>query len=90
MKKKPAGDPPKDANGVPYLTDEYLVRLCEENDQYTTPHLNSSLYLHYKGLHKVNGLEKYYKLKCLWLECNCMKSIEGIDHLVQLRTLYLH
>jgi len=72
MGKKVAANIPKDEKGHPYITEEYLVKLCEENEQFTTPHLNSTMYLHYKGIQKIEGLEKYYKLKCIWLECNCI------------------
>lgn len=39
----------KDENGNNIITERYLKELCEENGQYVTPHLNDTLYLHYKG-----------------------------------------
>ena len=35
--------------GFNVITDKFLRDLCEENNQYVTPHLNDTLYLHYKG-----------------------------------------
>ena len=37
-------------NGNNIITERYLKELCEENGQYVTPHLNDTLYLHYKGI----------------------------------------
>ena len=39
----------KDEQGNNIVTEKYLKDLCEENGQYLTPHLNDTLYLHYKG-----------------------------------------
>jgi hypothetical protein len=73
-----------------HLTEKYLKDLCEENQQYLTPKLNTCLYLHYKGFTKIESLEKYTGLACLWLESNGINKIENISHLEELRTVYLH
>jgi hypothetical protein len=39
----------KDEDGHSIITDRYLKELCEENGQFSTPALNDTLYLHYKG-----------------------------------------
>ena len=39
----------QDENGFNIITERFLKELCEENNQYVTPHLNDTLYLHYKG-----------------------------------------
>ena len=33
----------------------------------------------------IQGLEDYIGCKVLHLECNCLKRIEGLDHMTQLR-----
>jgi hypothetical protein len=38
-----------DENGFNIITERFLKELCEENNQFVTPHLNDTLYLHYKG-----------------------------------------
>jgi len=81
---------PKDGNGVPYLSSEYLKELCEEKGLYVQPHLNERLYLHFKAIKKIQGLQPYVNLKALWLENNMLSSIQGLDHLKNLTTLYLH
>jgi hypothetical protein len=80
----------KDEKGNPILTEKYLIDLCEENQQYLTPKLNTCLYLHYKGFAKIEALDKYENLACLWLESNGIRKIENISHLEGLRTIYLH
>lgn len=80
----------KNEHGEFILTEKYLRELCEENEQYMTPKLNSCLYLHYKGFSKIEALEKYVNLACLWLESNGIRQIENISHLEELRTVYLH
>ena len=89
MKSKKA-EMEKDEHGNRYLTEKYIVALCEENQQYLTPRFNTCLYLHYKGFSRIQALENYTGLKSLWLEGNGLRAIENIEHLTGLRTLYLH
>ena len=67
------------------MSQEYLRMMCKEArsknlDQYATPSLNDKLYLHYKGFRKVENLDEYTALKCLWLEGNGLAEISGLDH----------
>jgi hypothetical protein len=80
----------KDEKGNSILTEKYVIDLCEENQQYLTPKLNTCLYLHYKGFSKIQALDKYVNVACLWLESNGIHEIENISHMTELRTLYLH
>jgi hypothetical protein len=77
------------------LSKEYLKDMCKSermknNDLYATPELNDKLYLHYKGFRKIQALEEYTGLKCLWLEGNGIGEITGLEKQTMLRTLYLH
>ena len=54
------------------------------------PSLNDKLYLHYKGLTRIQCLDEYTGLRALWLEGNGLSKIEGLDCLKELRTLLLH
>lgn len=72
------------------LNPQYLRKLCREQKLYGLPSLNDKLYLHYKGLSKIQCLEEYTGLRALWLEGNGLGKIEGLDSLKELRTLFLH
>ena len=39
------------------------------------------------GFEKIENLEAFTKVKSIWLECNCIKKIEGLDHMTGLRCL---
>lgn len=80
---------PKDEDGHFYLNEQYLQDLCEEHSQFHTPSLNTTLYLHFKGFEKIQALDKYVNLRCLFLEGNGIEKISGLDNLVQLKSLYL-
>jgi len=72
------------------LTKKSLLRHCRDMDMYSTPELNERLYLHQKGISKIENLEEYVGVKVLWLQQNCIEDIEGLGQLVQLRHLYLN
>ena len=80
----------KDDTGRFIITEDFLKELCEANGQYSTPSLNDTLYLHYKGFEKIENLEKYENLKSIWLECNGINRISGLESLTKLRMVYLH
>lgn len=70
----------KDENGNNIVTEAYLRELCEANGQYATPILNDTLYLHFKGFRKIENLESYTNLKSIWLECNGITQISGLEN----------
>ena len=79
----------KDEDGLNMLTEAYIKELCEVNGQYTTPILNDTLYLHYKGFRKIENLDSYCNLKSIWLECNGITKIQGLDNLIKLKMIFL-
>jgi len=42
------------------------------------------------GFEKIENLEAYHKVKSIWLECNGITQISGLEHMKGMRCLYLH
>ena len=74
---------------LPVMSKAELLQVALEHGGYTTPSLNDTLYLHYKGYRRIENLDEYDGLKTLWLHSNGLEKIENVSHLKELRCLFL-
>ena len=76
----------------PKLTVAYIKKFLKSDDKtyYSTPELNEVLYFQCKGFRKIENLDLFPDLRCIYLQSNVISKIEGFDKLTALKCLYLH
>lgn len=71
------------------MTLENLKLLCLEDHLYEYPEMNNKIYLHFKLIENIEGLENFVNLRTLYLENNVIYRIQGLEKLVNLEFLFL-
>eukprot|EP00929_Paragymnodinium_shiwhaense_P022627 TRINITY_DN14407_c0_g1_i1.p1 TRINITY_DN14407_c0_g1~~TRINITY_DN14407_c0_g1_i1.p1 ORF type:complete len:610 (+),score=188.05 TRINITY_DN14407_c0_g1_i1:78-1907(+) len=71
------------------MTPEVLAQICKERQMWSQPHLNTQLFLNYKGFDAIEGMEAFTKVRVLYLGNNNIGKIEGLDRMTDLRALHL-
>lgn len=56
---------------------------------YRTFELNEKLYFHYKGFAKIENMQLFPELKCLYWEGNGTTHISGLEANTEIVSLYL-
>jgi len=77
------------SESLPRMTPELLLSICKERQMWTQPHLNTQLFLNYKGFLRIEAMEDYCNVRALHLDNNNISAIEGLDRMTELRSLQL-
>jgi len=64
-------------------------RVDSSSRRYATPELNEVLYLHHRGIVRLEHFDPYVNLRCLHLERNAVSSLEGLRTLRSLTQLHV-
>jgi len=73
------------------MTSEFISGVLSSNprEYFSNPLYNEQLSFAHKKIEKVENLEKFENLICLYLNDNLLVIIEGLDSLTNLKSLYL-
>jgi hypothetical protein len=84
-------DEQNDQNGARRCTRKWILELFKKEWKmyYRTFELNEKLYFHYKGFEKIENMELFPDLKCLYWEGNGSTTISGLESNVEMVSLYL-
>ena len=84
-------DEERDQNGARRCTRKWILELFKKEwkQYYRTFELNEKLYFHYKGFQKIENMQLFPELKCLYWEGNGSTEISGLDSNTNLISLYL-
>ena len=71
----------REEDGSLILTNKWIRDLFKREPRryYRTPCLNDKLYFHYKGFSKVQNMEQFVNMKCLYFEGNGCSSLKGLE-----------
>jgi len=71
------------------MTPEVLQAICKERHMWAQPHLNTQLFLNYRGFDAIESLEDYTSVRSLHLGNNNIRRIDGLDRMSDLVSLHL-
>lgn len=74
---------------VKRMSAELVLEICKERSMWAQPHLNTQLYLNYKGFETIEGLEAYINIRALYLGSNNIEKIDGLQGMKDLRSLQI-
>jgi len=72
------------------VTAEALCKLCKSHGYYSSPELNERLHVVAKGFTRIheNAMVEFTNVSACWLTDNALESLEGLQHLIALRSLW--
>jgi len=72
--------PPQNEKSENIMTTQFIRKTCTKQEGlFSTPELNTKLYLNYFGFHKIENLEEFVNIKCIFLESNWIAKIENLE-----------
>ena len=66
-----------------------ITKICEERNMYSTPSLNTVMWLNDLAISRLPPLEAYINVRCLHLENNGLEEIRCMPELPNVQSLFL-